>query len=167
MIKWFVVRTKPKNEDRAKRNLENGGFEVLAPKIRYRRLKDGKISEVIEEMFPGYIFVKFLLEKDYRTIKYTRGVKEIVHFGDRIIPVQEEVIHYIRARLKNGVADLEPPKISRGEKVTITDGPFKGLTGIFERELKPKERVSILLEGLTYYAKIVLPREFVASCAEN
>jgi transcriptional antiterminator RfaH len=111
--------------------------------------------------------VKFLLEKDYRTIKYTRGVKEIVHFGDRIIPVQEEVIHYIRARLKNGVADLEPPKISRGEKVTITDGPFKGLTGIFERELKPKERVSILLEGLTYYAKIVLPREFVASCAEN
>ncbi|MCX7856851.1 MAG: transcriptional activator RfaH [Deltaproteobacteria bacterium] len=167
MEKWYVVRTKPKNEERAKRNLQNGGFEVLAPKIKYKKFKDGDVTEVIEEMFPGYIFVKFLPSRDYRTVKYTRGVREVVHFGDQVIPVEDDIIEYIKSKLKNGVAEIERQRFQSGEKVIITDGPFKGLVGIFEKELKPSERISILLEGLNYYAKIIIHRELVSSYKEK
>lgn len=167
MRRWFVVRTKPKNEERARRNLENGGFEVLAPKIRYRRYKDGEMREVIEEMFPGYIFVKFSSPREYRIVKYTRGVKDVVRFGEKIIPLEEKVIDYIRSKLKDGIAEIEREKLTTGDRVVIIDGPFKGITGIFEKELKPSERVSILLEGLKYYARIIVPTELVSLIPQN
>ncbi len=167
MRKWFVVRTKPKNEERAKKNLENGGFEVLAPKIKYRRFKNGQVKETLEEMFPGYIFVRFSYLTDYRTVKYTRGVKDVVHFGEKVPHLDDNVIEYIRGRLKNGVAEIEREKIKAGEKVIVTQGPFKGFSGIFEREMKPYERVSILLEGLKYSARIILHRELIVPSGKN
>jgi len=92
MKRWFVVSTKPKNEDRAASNLLSGGIEVLAPKLKVRKYKDRKFIHIIEQMFPGYIFVKFHPVDDFHLVKYTRGVKTIVHFGSKIVPVHDEMI---------------------------------------------------------------------------
>jgi len=161
MKRWYVVNTKPRNEDRAARNLVNGGIEVLAPKLKLRKFKEGKFVHVVEPMFPGYIFVRFHPLDEFRMVKYARGVKTIVHFGGRIIPLQDEIIEFIRTKLENGVASVEKPKISKGEKVLIKDGPFKGFSGIFESELDGKERVAILLEGVNYCAKIEIDRDLI------
>lgn len=161
MKRWYVVNTKPRNEDRAAMNLLNGGIEVLAPKIKLRKFKEGKFVYIVEPMFPGYIFVRFHPVDEFRMVKYARGVKTIVHFGGRIIPLQDEIIEYIRTKLENGVASLEKPKIGKGEKVLIKDGPFKGFSGIFESELDGKERVAILLEGVNYCAKMEIDRDLI------
>jgi len=161
MKRWYVVNTKPRNEDRAARNLVNGGIEVLAPKLKLRKFKEGKFVHVVEPMFPGYIFVRFHPLDEFRMVKYARGVKTIVHFGGRIIPLQDEIIEFIRTKLENGVASVEKPKISKGEKVLIKDGPFKGFSGIFESELDGKERVAILLEGVNYCAKMEIDRDLI------
>lgn len=161
MKRWYVVNTKPRNEERAATNLSNGGIEVLAPKIKLRKFREGKFVYVIEPMFPGYIFVRFHPVDEFRMVKYTRGVKTIVHFGGRIIPLQDEMIEFIRTKLENGVASIEKPKIGKGEKVLIKDGPFKGFSGIFEDELDGKERVAILLEGVNYCAKMEIDRDLI------
>ena len=163
MKRWFVVNTKPKNEDRAAGNFLNGGFDVLAPKLRLRKYKEGRFMYFIEPMFPGYIFVKFHPVDDYHLVKYTRGVKTIVNFGGKIIPLQDELIDFIKARLENGVATVEKKGFKRGEKVLVKDGPFKGFSGIFEKELGGKERVAILLDGVNYYAKVEIDRDLIAS----
>jgi transcriptional antiterminator RfaH len=163
MRRWFVVNTKPKNEDRAAGNFLNGGFDALAPKIRLRKYKEGRFMYFIEPMFPGYIFVKFHPVDDYHLVKYTRGVKTIVNFGGKIIPLQEELIDFIKARLENGVATVEKKGFKRGEKVLVKDGPFKGFSGIFEKELDGKERVAILLDGVNYYAKVEIDRDLIAN----
>lgn len=162
MKRWFVVNTKPRNEERAANNLVQGGIEVLAPKLRLRKFKEGKFVYVVEAMFPGYIFVKFHPIDDYRLVKYARGVKTIVNFGGRIVPLQEDLIHFIQARLENGVASIQKRRLEKGEKVIIKDGPFKGLSGIFEQELDGRERVAILLEGVSYSAKIEIDRDLIA-----
>ena len=36
---WYVIRTKPKQEERAALNLENQGFEVFAPKLTVNKLR--------------------------------------------------------------------------------------------------------------------------------
>jgi transcription elongation factor/antiterminator RfaH len=161
MKRWYVVNTKPRNEDRAAMNLSNGGIEVLAPKLKLRKFKEGKFVHVVEPMFPGYIFVRFHPVDEFRMVKYARGVKTIVQFGGRIIPLQDEVIEFIRTKLENGVASVEKPKIGKGEKVLIKDGPFKGFSGIFEDELDGKERVAILLEGVNYCAKMEIDRDLI------
>jgi transcription elongation factor/antiterminator RfaH len=163
MKRWYVVNTKPRNEDRAAMNLLNGGIEVLAPRLKLRKFKDGKFVEVIEPMFPGYIFVRFHPVDEFRMVKYARGVKTIVHFGGQIVPLQDNMIELIRTRLENGVASIQKSKISKGEKILIKDGPFKGFSGIFESELDGKERVAILLEGVNYCAKMEIDRDLVVT----
>jgi transcriptional antiterminator RfaH len=163
MKRWYVVATKPRNEDRAAMNLLNGGIEVLAPRLKLRKFKDGKFVEVIEPMFPGYIFVRFHPVDEFRMVKYARGVKTIVHFGGKIVPLQDDMIELIRTRLENGVASIQKPKIDKGEKILIKDGPFKGFSGIFESELDGKERVAILLEGVNYCAKMEIDRDLVVT----
>jgi len=160
---WFVVNTKPKNEDRAASNLTEGGIEVLAPKIKLKKYKNGRLVEVVEQMFPNYIFVKFQPVEEFRLVKYTRGVKTIVHFGNRIVPVQDEIIEFIKSRLVDGVAVLQKPKFKKGEKVLIKDGPFKGLSGIFEKEMEGRERVTILLDSVQFAASMEIDIDLVAS----
>ena len=114
MKKWFVVNTKPKNEQRAATNLINGGIEVLAPKLRLRKYKNGRFINVIEQMFPGYIFVKFHPVEEFHLVKYTRGVKTIVHFGNKIVPIHDDIINFIRSKLENGIAEVEKKKFNKG-----------------------------------------------------
>lgn len=161
MKKWFVVNTKPKNEDRAAINLTSGGIETLAPKLRLRKYKENRFVQVIEHMFPGYIFARFDPIDDFHLIKYTRGVKTIVHFGDRIVPIHEDLIEFIKSRLVDGVATIQKKPILKGERIVIKDGPFKGLTGIFEREMDGKERVAILLDAVQFAATMEIDRDLI------
>jgi len=159
---WYVVNTKARNEERAAVNLAQGGIDVLAPKRRFRRWREGKFTDIIEPMFPGYIFVKFHPVDEFRLVKYTRGIKTIVNFNGRIIPLQERLIDFIKERLVEGVATVEKPTFQKGEKLIIQEGPFKGFSGIFEQELDGKERIAILLEGVDYCARMEIDRELVA-----
>jgi transcriptional antiterminator RfaH len=163
MKQWFVVNTKPKNENRASHNLEQAGYELLSPKIRFRRFREGKFVDIIEAMFPNYLFVKFHPVDDYHMVKYARGVNKIVTFGGRMVPLQEEFIDFIRGRLVDGVASIEKRRFKKGEKVFIKEGPFKGLGGIFERELEGEQRALILLEGIHFYAKMVVDKDLIAA----
>jgi transcription elongation factor/antiterminator RfaH len=163
MKRWFVVNTKPKNEDRAAGNFLHGGFEALTPKLKLRKYKEGRFIYVVEPMFPCYIFVRFHPVEDYHLVKYTRGVRTIVNFGGKIIPLQDELVDFIKARLEDGVATVEKKEFKKGGKILVKDGPFKGFSGIFEKELDGKERVAILLDGVNYYAKMEIDRDLIAN----
>jgi transcriptional antiterminator RfaH len=163
MRQWFVVNTKPKNENRASHNLSSAGYDVLYPRLRVRKYRDGRFLDIVEPMFPNYIFAKFHAIEDYHMVKYARGVNKIVTFGGKMVPLQEEFIDFIRGRLVDGVARVEKRRFKKGEKVFIKDGPFKGLGGIFERELEGEERAMILLEGINFYAKMVIDSDLIAA----
>ena|SRR5208283_458485 len=160
---WFVVNTKPKNENRASHNLSTAGYDVLNPKLKLRKYREGSFADVVEPMFPNYIFVKFHPIDDYHMVKYTRGVNKIVTFGGKMVPLQEEFIDFIKGKLTDGVAKIEKKRFKKGEKIFITDGPFKGLGGIFERELEGEQRAMILLEGINFYAKMVIDRDLITA----
>src|SRR3990172_3100445 len=134
MSDWYLIYTKPKNEDSVCCKFANCGFDVFNPKMKERKYIRRKIQQVISPLFPCYIFVKFDLLKDYRLVKYTRGVKRVVGTGDSPIRVPLEVVDSIRVRMEEGVV--------------IKEGPFQGFEAIFEKEMKGAERVSILLKAI-------------------
>jgi len=160
---WFAVNTKPKNEERAASNLAEGGIDVLAPRLKLRKFKNGRFVEVVEQMFPNYIFVKFHPVDEFRLVKYTRGVKTIVHFGNKIIPIHEDLIDFIRSQLVDGIAVIRQKGFQKGEKIIVKEGPFKGLTGIFEKEMEGKERVMILLDSVQFAATIEIDKDLLAN----
>jgi transcriptional antiterminator RfaH len=74
----YAVYTKPKKEDSVAFLLQNRGLEVLNPKIKSRKFKRNKLTDVVEPLFPCYIFANFDKYKYVHLITYTRGVRYIV-----------------------------------------------------------------------------------------
>ena len=160
---WYAIHTHPKEEDRAANNLNAWNVETFNPKIRERRLNPFTGAPIYEKkpLFPRYIFARFdagiLLSK----IVFTRGVRQVVGFGNGPIPVEDEIINFIRERTgEDGLINLEE-EFKRGDLVTVQDGLLGELSGIFEREIKGTDRVRILLNAINYQASIVIPKEHV------
>mgnify|MGYP001978633184 CR=1 FL=1 len=58
---WFLIYTKPHQEERAKENLENQGNEVFLPMIASEKTKQTH-SFSLKPMFPRYLFAKFKVD---------------------------------------------------------------------------------------------------------
>ena len=56
---WYVVSTKPNQENRAALNLRKQAFEVLLPMMQKKRRHARQIETVLRPLFPGYLFVEF------------------------------------------------------------------------------------------------------------
>lgn len=72
---WYLLKTKVREEERAKAHMDNQGFEVYCPMIKEK----GKSVP----LFAGYLFIR-LDAKDlplYHKIRSTRGVSEFVRFN--------------------------------------------------------------------------------------
>jgi transcriptional antiterminator RfaH len=159
---WYVVHTKPKEEERANSNLVAWGVETLHAKLRTCRYNEftGAPTYLTRPLFPRYIFAKFA-SKELFKILFTRGVHNVVCFGDGPACVSEEVINIIRARIdEHGFVkvnnDLKP-----GDKVIVSAGSLKNLIGIFERKVKGNERIMIMLDAIEFQGRLVVNRDLV------
>ena len=144
---WYTIYTKPKAEDSTNRLLSNAGVETLNPKIRIQKYTRGKYSDVIEQLFPCYLFARFDTKTHSHMIKYTRGVKYIVG-KDNPIPVPREIIDAIKDRMEDEILVPEKEDFEKGDRVLIKEGPFRNFYGIFEGKLSGRERAMILLDAL-------------------
>lgn len=160
-MNWYAIYTKPKQEDRVEDNLSHGAIEVFNPKLRRKKLVRGKYEHVIQPFFPCYLFAKFDAHTQYHMIKYTRGVRGIIGNPGSPWPVSEEIIDTIKSHMNEAGVIVIKQDIKVGDKVEITDGPMTGFIGIFEREMKDKDRVIVLLNTIEYQARIEIEKELL------
>lgn len=158
---WYAIYTKPKREDSVSFLLKNFNIEVLNPKLKTKKFRRSKLTDVIEPLFPCYIFANFNKEKYAHIIAYTRGVRYIVG-KENPKEINEKIINILKSNMDaNNTVTIKPPKFKRGERVYIREGPLKDFYGIFERELKSSERVLILLETINY--KVEIDNRYITS----
>lgn len=160
---WYCVYTKPKQEDHVCRRLKDlPGMEVFNPKLKVTKTLRSRSIEVVEELFPSYIFLRFGAPSYFHMIQYTRGVKRFV--GSSLgapYAVDDVIIRHIKSRMIDGLVHTNAPQLTKGQEVLIKGGPFNGLTGLFLNETKPSERVMILLSMLGSDLKVEIGREQV------
>ena len=160
---WYVLQTKPRQEDRADSNLTAWNIETLTPKLRERRSNPytGIPMYVIKPLFPRYIFAKFNLSDSFHKVRFTRGVNDIVTFGDGPVPVDDEMIALIRCRMdKDGFVRIGET-LNPGDRVVVKDSPLGNFAGVFERDIHESDRVMILLQTVSYQVHVCVGREFV------
>ena len=157
--KWLLIYTKAREEQRAKKNLENQGFEIFLPMIAFAKSNQSK-SITLKAMFPGYLFVKINTELDkWNRIKSTRGVSHLVVFGQRFAEIPNQVIAYLKSEADEN--DIFKQKITRqefqkGDKLVIEKGMFKDKEATFLAK-KSKERVRILLRFVNHLISADIP----------
>ncbi|MBI5206387.1 MAG: hypothetical protein HY934_01200 [Candidatus Firestonebacteria bacterium] len=153
---WYVIQTKPKNEDLVDTRLKNEGFEVFNPKIEKYIHRNNKKILGYECLFPNYIFVNFNLGEHFRLIKWTHGVNKIVGCGDNPVPISEKIITFIRERTTSQGIIKHIKQFEQGDKVRIKTGHFKDLIGILEHPVSSQGRIKVLLNLLNYQCKLDL-----------
>lgn len=150
MLNWYAVQTKPRQEAIAELNLEKQGYHTYLPKILLRKRRRDKWARVVEPLFPRYLFIQVDTKKQsLAPVRSTLGVAALVRFGHLLRPVPDEVIDFIRQAedpdSHQHHADEWPHQ--PGDEVQVLEGPFAGLTGIFQAQTG-EQRALLLIDLL-------------------
>lgn len=125
-VAWYVVHTKPRQENRALENLQNQGFECFLPTIEVEKLRNQRVLRVIEPMFSRYLFIQLDdTTQNWGPIRSTLGVSKLVSFGHIPAKVPTELMEFLRQAPQESVARL----FEVGSQVRVASGPLKGLEG--------------------------------------
>ena len=136
--RWYVIHTYSGYEDAVakslKQRIENLGmedkiFNVLVPKEKKIKIKNGKRRVVEEKIYPGYILVEMIVTDDsWYVVRNTPRVTGFIGAGTTPIPVKLNEIKNLKQRI-----GVQEPKykieFKKGDLVKIVDGPFKDLDG--------------------------------------
>ena len=111
MKKWYLIKTKPRQESTAIINLENQEYTTYCPIV--------KINTKNVVLFPGYIFI-YLDKKNenWSPLRSTKGVINFVRFGLNFAQVPDQIIEHIKANQSTSVEKLKQlSKFKKGDKV--------------------------------------------------
>ena len=168
-LNWYVVHTHPKQEDRTDSNLQSWGIETLNPKLRVNRYNEfsGQPIRIVKPLFPSYIFARFRFNDSYHRVRFTRGVQNLICFNNKPTPVDDEMIDVIRSRIgKDGFVKTSED-FKAGDAVVIKEGRFQNFCGVFEREMEDADRVSILLNTVSFQTHVVVERTLVNKVSQE
>ena len=131
---WYVIHTKPRQEQRALLNLEQQGYECYLPMVTVEKLRKGALSLVEEPLFARYLFIRLdvsLSGKGWGSIRSTLGVSCLVTFGGEPAKVDDRLIDILRTQ-KDDLCGQPQRLFAQGECVLIADGPFAGIEAIYQ-----------------------------------
>ena len=152
--KWYVLHTYSGYEDNVSRNLkqriesmgmEDKIFNVLVPKEKKIKIKNGRRKTVEERIFPGYVLVQMIVTDDsWYVVRNTPNVTGFIGSGTIPTPISETEIKTLQKRM--GVSE---PKykidVVVGEAVKIIDGPFKNFDGKVSNIDPEKGKIKVLV----------------------
>jgi len=159
--RWYAVYTRAGDEERTASNLRAGSIETFAPRRRERRMNrvTCKFADVVKPLFPRYLFARFNVEEALWRVRYTRGVHSVVSFGAGPSAVRDDLIELLREHGGEDGVMQASEEFHEGDRVRISEGPFKNFEGVFSGRMKDNERVRILLSAVSYQSHIIIDRD--------
>ena len=155
---WYVLHTYSGYEDNVAHNLkqriesmdmQDSIFDVIVPKEKKIKIRNGKRVTIEERIYPGYVLVDMIVtDASWYVVRNTPNVTGFIGLGTTPTPVNPEEIKSLKKRM--GVSE---PKykidVRKGETVKIIDGPFKDHDGAIKEidEEKGKVKVAVSIFG--------------------
>ena len=151
---WYVIHTYSGYEDAVSKNLkqrieslgmEDKIFNVLVPKEKKIKIKNGKRKVVEEKIYPGYVLVEMIVTDDsWYVVRNTPNVTGFVGAGTVPVPVSEKEIEILKKRIGVEVPQYKID-VKIGDPVKIIDGPFKDFDGKVSEIDAERGKVKILV----------------------
>ena len=152
---WYVLHTYSGQEDRVAENLkqrtksfkmEDKVFDILVPREKNIKIKDGERKVIEEKIYPGYVLVEMIVDdKTWYIVRNTAGVTGFLGTGITPVPVSLEEMGLLQKKIKK-----QKPKVKTdfdiGTLVEITDGSFKNFSGKVTALDAEKGKISVAVD---------------------
>ena len=155
---WYVVNTYSGHESKVKEKLEMRTesmgmqdyiYRVIVPETTEVEVKDGVQKEKKKKMFPGYILVEMVMSDEaWYIVRNTPGVTGFIGStgkGAKPTPLLPQEIDRVLANMGMSRIDAES-EMKKGDKVSIIDGPFKGMEGVIDSVDLENKRLNVLID---------------------
>lgn len=152
--RWYAIHTYSGYEENVQENLmkriesydmEDKVYQVLIPKEKKIKIKNGKRRIVEEKIFPGYVLVEMIVTDDsWYMVRNTPNVTGFIGTGTIPTPLSEEEVKSLQKRM-----GVEEPQykidVTVNSPVKIVDGPFKGFEGKINEIDEARGKVKVLV----------------------
>ena len=152
--RWYVLHTYSGYEDAVAKNLrqrieslgmEDKIFNVMVPKEKKIKIRNGKKRTVEEKLYPGYVLVEMIVTDDsWYVVRNTPNVTGFIGLGVRPTPMSPEEVDRIKKRM-----GVEEPKykieLKINDLVRINDGPLKGFEAKVTEIDEDKGKIKVLM----------------------
>lgn len=146
---WYLAYTKPRQEEIARINLDQQGFESYLPLYKkFRKTEQGPVS-VFEPMFPRYIFFRpGKAGQSISAVRSTKGITTIVRYGFEPAVIDEELLRRIRQleEERNHATIQQLSNLKPGQSVRLKHTALGDVDGLIQSV--SSKRVAVLLEIL-------------------
>jgi transcriptional antiterminator NusG len=152
---WYAVHTYSGYEDAVTRYLKQRVdslamgdkiFNIIVPKEKKIKVRNGKRITVEEKIYPGYVLVEMIMEPDsWYVVRNTPRVTGFVGADSTDpTPLSYEEVDSLMRRM-----NAEEPKfkveVAEGDMVQIIDGPFKDYDGKVSEVDEARGRVKVMV----------------------
>jgi transcriptional antiterminator NusG len=152
--RWYAIHTYSGYEENVAENLRrriesydmgDKVFNVLVPKEKKIKIKNGKRRLVEEKIFPGYVLVEMIVTDDsWYMVRNTPNVTGFIGTGTVPTPISEEEMKNLQKRMA-----VEEPQykidVTVGQPVRVTDGPLKGFEGKVMEVDQEKGKIKVIV----------------------
>ena len=122
-------------------------MDVIVPKEKKIKIKNGKRRSVEEKIYPGYVLVKMIMTED--TWYVVRNTPRVTRFvgAETTKPesLSESEVEMIMSRMNQDETSFKID-LKEGELVKIIDGPFKDYDGKVSEIDEDKGKVKVLVQ---------------------
>jgi len=152
--KWYAIHTYAGYEESVAKslrqrirslNMEDKIFQVLVPKEKQIRIRNGRRKVIEEKIFPGYVLVNMDVEdSSWYIVRNTPNVTGFVGTETVPVPLSPEEVKEVDKRTGKDEPDYDID-IKEGDSVKVTDGPFKEFDGKVEVVDREKGKIKVLV----------------------
>lgn len=159
---WYVAKTKPRKERLLMGNLASMGINTYFPMIR----RADRPGLRLEALFPGYLFCHLdASQSSAPRVRWASGLAYFLGADGRPSPVPDELVLYLQNQTYQWNNESFWLALNAGERIVVTNGPFAGLEGVFQRHIPSRERCRVLLDTLSGIVAAELPASQVRVAA--
>jgi transcription antitermination factor NusG len=157
--RWHALYVRSRHEKSVGAQLEAKAQNVFLPLYSSKHRWADRCKAVQLPLFPGYIFCHFN-NNNRSSVLATSGVIDVVRIGSQPAAIDPGVIEAIR-RAVNSPLQIEPhTDLVVGERVMMSEGPLKGLTGTLT-EVRMRLRLVISVDLLCRSVLVEIDRAWV------
>jgi transcriptional antiterminator NusG len=155
--KWYILQAHTGYEGRVEQTIREklrikglGELvdEIFIPSEEIVRTKGGKQRRINQKYFPGYILIRMELKPElWHLLNDIDRISGFVGGTQRDpLPMEEEELSAIKAQVNEGFQQkAAEEEYVIDQRVTITEGPFNGFTGIIGEINTEREKLKVLV----------------------